>query len=263
MDDKAGAKKKVEVKKKDLDEVVITPSKQVELNGGKVPSLTKFHGYKLNPFTHNMVKEGIAVRGVLVNKVSDKIVTDVKTGDKESFATIGVRTTKDTGQFIKFYTNNWHVLFALKPSSAKLVMMLMAVMQTRKAGTDQIQISYPLLNEICKDLQKAFPEHRADLKMMSEKSFYTAMRELLANDFIAPVHLARDSYWINSAYLFNGDRLNLVNQIDIDRSNDAARFANAGINADARPLQVQGNLSDQLDDASPYSTETPNLEEQS
>ena len=248
------AKKLPTVKKKDLKEVALLPSDQVK-KLGKVPPLTKFQGYKVNPFTHNWAREGLPIRNKSVSDDAEHIVTDVRTGEVQGIKTTGIKTVKDTAQFVKFFAGFWHVHLGLKPAAARLLMILMAYLQTKKVGTEQLQINYHYLEAMMDDLQAIFPENAENLKMMSLNAYYASMRSLIANDIIAPVHLSSESYWVNTAMLFNGDRIAIFNAIEIDRSDDAIRLANAGITREVDLRAPQGELSDVLQDASPYTVQ--------
>ena len=252
---KEQAKKLPQVKKKDLKEAALLPSDQVR-QLGKVPSLTKFQGYKVNPFTHNWAREGLPIRARTVAENPNKVVTDVRTGEVEGITTSGIKSVKDTAEFVKFFAGFWHIHLGLKPAAARLLMILMAYLQTKKHGTDQLQINYNYLDAMMEDLQAVFPENAENLKMMSLNAYYASMRQLIANDIIAPVHLSSESYWVNTSMLFNGDRIVIFNAIEIDRSDDAIRLANAGITREVDERAPQGELSDVLQDASPYAVQT-------
>lgn len=120
----------------------------------------------------------------------------------ESITHSGIHQIKevDETQFVKIYTQNIKAFFDIKPSTQKVLMAILNIVQ-KTPNVDSIYLNWFEVEDYSKQY---------DLKI-SERSFYNAMKELLKKGFIAESEKI-NQYWINPHLFFNGNRMVFIKE---------------------------------------------------
>lgn len=151
--------------------------------------------YKANPFWEpTEVKVGtkfITVAGGM--HVSEE-------GESVQHSGIHIVTEIDKEEFVKLYTKNMKVFFDLKPTTQKVLQVVLDAVQ-QSPNADCIYMHWLSVDEYLKT---------HDLGM-SKASFHNAMNELLDKKFIAK-SVEPHKFWINPHLFFNGDRMTFVRE---------------------------------------------------
>lgn len=167
------------------------------INGDIVPS------YKANPF---LTKE------TLLNNIGDRItwVGDDKSRfiysiDRNGEATqlanttvIGIRDKVDRQKFAKIFAGGVAALFNLSSAGRRVFALIFQQIQA-KQERDTVMLAYDV----------SFP--------MSKTTFYAGVKSCLQAGLIAQ-SIYPGVYYINPAFVFNGDRLTLLHQYEIDNA---------------------------------------------
>lgn len=116
----------------------------------------------------------------------------------------------DKDEFIKIYIHSLPVLSDLKKST-KILYQYILLLVNKSVGQDRIYISY-------KDyLQKA--EENKYLIDISQPTFSRALNELLEKEILFKSELL-NIYFLNIAYIFNGDRLRFITEYQLKKEED-------------------------------------------
>lgn len=102
----------------------------------------------------------------------------------------------ESTQFVKLFVRGVKAFKELTGAGTKVFELLYMVMQ-QNIGKDRVYLSYAGLDE-----------HTLD---MSRSTFSRGLSELIDKGFLAPA-VAPGWYWLNPDYVFNGDRLILVQE---------------------------------------------------
>lgn len=122
--------------------------------------------------------------------------------DGESIGISGVHVVKevDESEFLKLYTGNIKSIFALKPTSQKVLQFLMTELQ-KTPNADSIYLAWFSADSY-------FSEH--DIKV-SRSSFQRSLLELLEKGFIAESPNP-NMFWFNPNLFFNGSRMTFIHE---------------------------------------------------
>lgn len=131
----------------------------------------------------------------LTNTQGDKMMM-VGRDDGVIYGSAGFWTTTevDKTQFVKLYVNGVKAFKDLTSAGTRVFEVLYLVIQ-ENIGKDEIILAYARVNQA--------------ISPMSSKTFTRGLRELLEKSFIAE-GLIPGVYFINPDYVFNGNRLTLV-----------------------------------------------------
>ncbi|MCB4346813.1 hypothetical protein LA345_23275 [Burkholderia vietnamiensis] len=113
----------------------------------------------------------------------------------------------DKDQFIKLYIHSFPVLSDLK-NSTKILFQYILTSLSEEIGKDKIYLSY-------KDYQAKSLKNPLYPKI-SQPTFSRCMNELMELEIIFKSELA-NIYFINIAYIFNGDRLRFITEYQIKK----------------------------------------------
>lgn len=101
--------------------------------------------------------------------------------------------TVDNEQFIKLYYDGIRNFFDLRPTSLKVLMLIISIVKN-KPNTDEFIL---------------LPEEIMEVLKCGKSSVYRALAELCQNEIIAKGR-ADCSYYINPMIMFNGDRVSFA-----------------------------------------------------
>lgn len=211
-----------DIKTKNIDHHLMTPSEQIEalkaqgLSGDRL----SIKPYDTNPFMVNLGKDGFAVK-VSRKKIYDDVrAQNVVTGELGGNMAVGFTEVKDVKSFVKLYSGFWHLRFSLSGVGLRMLFVLMAYLQELPHGTDRIHLNQKIFEEILQRVRRQYPDQADSIKSLSRNSYFKAIREMLEYDFLAPATYSREIFWVNPAQMFNGNRITLFHQIDVDRENE-------------------------------------------
>lgn len=116
----------------------------------------------------------------------------------------------DKDEFIKIYIHSLPVLSELK-NSTKILYQYILYLVHQSIGQDRFYISY---KDYCERV-----ESNKYLVKVSQATFYRALDELLEKQLLFKSNLT-NLYFINIAYVFNGDRLRFITEYQLKNTND-------------------------------------------
>lgn len=174
--------------------------------------------YRANPFWDptevKVGKKHITVAGGL--HVSNE-------GESVKHSGVHIVTEVDKDEFIKLYTKNMRLFFDLRPTTQKVLQVILDAVQ-KAPNTDCIYLHWFTVEEYMDSSGTS----------ISKASFHNAMKELLEKKFVAE---ATDphKFWINPHLFFNGDRMTFVREYRLRQEKEikghTQRFA-AGVALD-------------------------------
>lgn len=179
----------------------------------------KFEAAPRNPFFEQIIKDGFGFTHRKIQDLPDQVAYNPTTGELGGALTVGITKRVDRQTFVKMFTSDISMMLGLSPTAARIFFVIIHEIQQVK-NTDKVSISHSLINEFIDraidDLPDFIDPKSVKLNKFGRTAYYRAMAELMENDIIAPCSLSRDTYWINPARLFNGDRILLAKQYIID-----------------------------------------------
>lgn len=142
--------------------------------------------------------------------------------DGESVCHSGVHVVRevDESEFLKLYTKNINSIFNLKPTTQRVLQYLMTELQ-KTPNADAIYLFWLGAEEY-------FSEVNVNV---SRTSFHRALRELMANGFIAE-STKPSMFWFNPHLFFNGNRMSFVHEYRKKPSVEASKGASNGPDRD-------------------------------
>lgn len=155
--------------------------------------------HKTNPFMAEV--SNLKTKRKTVSVKSGKAIIDNSTGVVEDVAEIVSVHRVDNEQFVKVFTSNLKQFFNLKPTTFRLVQVLLHQLG-KTPHRDTVYLNMTVAEEY-------FTE--TDQKSVSKTAYYNAMRELITKQFIAE-STHPNLYWINPTLFFNGDRVRFVKE---------------------------------------------------
>ena len=151
------------------------PSEEAKRLGQENISLSKFTKHTRNPFVHSLSREGFSY----------------------SFK----HTRELDGQY---------------------ALAVLNAVQYESKDTDRINLNQALVNEMIEKARSEFMDEQPEgtrvpsqLKSISKATYFRAMAELVAHDFLAPCTISPTLWFINPAYFYNGNTLALIQQYEI------------------------------------------------
>ena len=151
--------------------------------------------YRENPFWDptevKVGKKHITVAGG--HHVSDE-------GEAFRHSGVHIVTDVDKEEFVKLYTRNMRIFFDLKPTTQKVLQVVLDAVQ-KAPNADCIYMHWFNVEEYIS----------VSGGTISKGSFHNAMKELLEKKFIAE-SVEPHRFWINPHLFFNGDRMTFVRE---------------------------------------------------
>lgn len=129
-----------------------------------------------------------------------------RTGEHVETAEITRVTMVDKAKFVKIYIQELRHFFDLKPSTQKVLQVVLTELQKRK-DRDLVYLDYRHAIEYFTGTGEA----ATGSPIMSKPTFHTCLRELIDKEFIAE-STYQNQYFINPRLFFNGDRIRLVRE---------------------------------------------------
>lgn len=164
--------------------------------------------YRENPFLEHTAELSITGYRRIYSKQNHNMCLVVNPEDGEAKpAGFYFRREVELNEFVKLYAEGAAALLNLSPSGQKVFTLVYRELYG-KDGKDKSEI---VLNyEMLADEEK---------KKLSKRTFERGISELIKAEFIAET-LVPSYYFINPTYLYNGDRLALVNEYVLKKHPD-------------------------------------------
>ena len=165
--------------------------------------------YGTNPFLPALVDESETTTKRItspVNKDNDLMVINRTDGTIQAHASaaLTMRHVVEANEFVKLYTKGVGAMFGLNRAGQRVFGLLFERLAGKKGiQKDTVSLYYPAFDEKTK-------------KEISYRTFTNGINDLIKQDFIAET-LIPHQYYINPCYLFNGDRLAIINLYQINK----------------------------------------------
>lgn len=164
--------------------------------------------YRENPFLKHASE--VCVTGykpVFSNTVSGEqcLMVGSITGELKGSAGMFYKKEVDREEFVKLYAEGVGAIMQLKSPGKKVFQLIYDELYGAKGmGKTQIVLAYEMLSE-------------AQRKNLSRATFFQGINDNLKHNIIAETYTA-GVYFINPAYIFNGDRLAMVREYVIKQN---------------------------------------------
>lgn len=166
-------------------------------------SIRKFTEYDKNPFISNMVSHVTMNSKDRVAKWTTRTGTFISEIDgKENDVFIGIKKRVDSESYTKIYKRTLKEIMGFSEGCVKLLMYI-----AEKLEKESLQIDF-------------YIEDCIAVTGLGPATIYRGLTELLKKEVIARKSQRSYIYFINPVVLFNGNRLNIIRQIERDRSLD-------------------------------------------
>lgn len=163
--------------------------------------------YRENPFLKHTAELSITGYKKITSPTDPNkfLIVDPNTGEGTP-AGFYFRKEVEKNEFVKIYAEGAAALMDLKTAGTKVFQLVYGQL-FGKAGKDKTEIvlNYELLND-------------KEQKFLSRRTFERGITELIKAGFIAESIVA-SYYYINPAFLYNGNRLALVNEYVLKSTN--------------------------------------------
>lgn len=161
--------------------------------------------YEENPFLSDL---DIPLKKRFDRQEAGVFITDknMMNGNGEASEVAEITRVKmiDETKFVKLYTDELRSFFALKPSTQKVLQVVLVELQKRK-DKDLVYLNY---KHACEYFTSTEGKEKP---IMTRPTFQSALKEMIDKDFIAE-STYQNQYFINPKLFFNGDRVRLVRE---------------------------------------------------
>ena len=209
------------IQKKDLKKVEL-PSEEAKRLGQENISLSKFTKHTRNPFVHSLSREGFSYSFKHTRELDGQYAVDIETGVVNGSLGLSVKKRVDRRAFVKLYGATLTGLMQLTPAANRVLLAVLNAVQYESKDTDRINLNQALVNEMIEKARSEFMDEQPEgtrvpsqLKSISKATYFRAMAELVAHDFLAPCTISPTLWFINPAYFYNGNTLALIQQYEI------------------------------------------------
>ncbi len=159
--------------------------------------------YRENPFIGNAdISMPFPTRRKWTTVKGGKDIVDRETGIVESTAEITQVRWVDEEEFVKIFTRNLKLFFDLKPSTYKMLQVVLWQLQ-KIPNEDRILLNMTVTEEYFTQTEQ---------KSMAKTTFHSCINELMGKNFIAQSYYGAGMYFINPHLFFNGDRVKFTQE---------------------------------------------------
>lgn len=184
--------------------------------------------FRTNPFLeHTAEISTTGYRKIFSEQRSDMmLVVNPDDGDVKP-AGFYYRHEVEQNEFVKLYSEGAAALLGLKSAGKKVFQLVYGQLHGKEGkGKTEIVLNYELLSE-------------DERKLLSKRTFERGVIELLQANFIAESVVA-SYYFINTAYIFNGNRLAIVKEYIIKQTNQFATIEAPSADSFEAELEAKG-----------------------
>lgn len=182
----------------------------------KPVKLRQLPAYSTNPFLEEMGSPDMSKKNE-VFYTGDKVVINPKTGEVDD-SVIGVAKVKyvESDKFVKLYTDQLGVFFELGKAAQRVCEFMMYKVGESAIGKGEVILGYPEYSQ--------YFENRTG---GTRSTFMRGVQELAGKQLIAK-HINRDVWYINPAFLFNGNRARFITEYRRKRKPTEQQLEDAG-----------------------------------
>lgn len=175
------------------------PRERVLKNGKSAPRYAK------NPFIeHTAEISSTKTKPVFMSKGGDGIIVSTITGELQGTTGIFKREVVESNQFVKLYAEGVAAILSLKSPGKKIFTLIYSQMvETKNIGKTEIILNYNAL--------KATEPQTLESMKLGRSTFDKGIKECLNNKILAQT-LTPFVYFINPAFIFNGNRLAIIKE---------------------------------------------------
>ena len=160
------------------------------------PSILDYDSHSVNPFMDEAIIEGkFKDKKAYKGKNVSNIITNDGTIEEETTMVFSAAKEVDSSLFIKIFLNNVNVLFNLNKSGQKVLAWI-------------IQEKLLIKNS---DIVHITLKHFTMSSAYSRRVYYAGIPNLLENRILAKKGISNDTYFLNPAVIFNGNRIACIN----------------------------------------------------
>lgn len=156
---------------------------------------------EVNPL---VVTSGVKVKRRTVRTVAKQDMVNTSTGEITGVSAIYTTEQVDESQFVKVFAEGVKAAFALSKTAYRVFQLVLdAYQQSRMTGgyADSVYLAW-------------FDGGLSGQSVgMTDRTFQTGLRELLAKNFLAA--RSPNLYWVNPALFFKGDRVAFVKEYTV------------------------------------------------
>lgn len=162
--------------------------------------------YRENPFLEHTTEVSVSgYKPVYSNADGNCVMVNKITGELQGSAGMFYRKEVEQSEFVKLYAEGVAAIMQLKSPGKKVFQLIYEQLYGAKGiGRTQVVLSYEMLTD----------EQRSKI---SRTTFFNGVNENLKHNIIAETY-ATGVYFINPAFIFNGDRLAIVKEYIIKRT---------------------------------------------
>lgn len=160
----------------------------------------KFEKFRTNPFLEHTAEISTSGYRKMFSEQRSDMMLVVNPDDGEvKPAGFYYRHEVEQNEFVKLYSEGAAAFLGLKSAGTKVFQLVYGQLYGKEGkNKTEIVLNYELLSE-------------SERKLFSKRTFERGVNELLEANFIAESVVA-SYYFINTAYIFNGDRLAIVKE---------------------------------------------------
>ncbi|MGH3849916.1 MAG: hypothetical protein ACRDRT_09480, partial [Pseudonocardiaceae bacterium] len=159
-----------------------------------------------------VITDAVRVKRRTVRTVARQDMANTITGEITGVAAIYTTESVDEAQFVKVFAEGVKAAFALSRTAYRVFQLVLdAYQQARMTGgyADSVYLAW-------------FDGGLSGQSVgMTDRTFQTGLKELLAKSFIAP--RSPNLYWVNPALFFKGDRVAFVKEYTVRAAAAALR----------------------------------------
>ena len=186
--------------KKTASKSVTTRKRQTSVSAARVgPSLRSLeYSPHVNPL---MEGQAVEVKRRFVSGGLRKDLIDPLTGEISGASVIREVAEKDDAEFVKVFASGISAAFGLSRTAARVFQLVLELYQAEPMVGGYADSVYLVWfdNGLC-----------GRAVGMTDRTFHSGLRELLAKGFLAPK--APNVYWVNAGLFFKGDRVLFIKE---------------------------------------------------
>lgn len=157
--------------------------------------------YRENPWIEKAAIQTVVGNRIITAKGNDdkKFIVSPDTGEIEGFTGFYTRQEVDKTHFLKLYADGIRALTGLTTAGMKVFMLVYDKVTSNEGfNKDTIMLNYEMLSD----------DEKAEFGL---RTFQRGITDLINHEFLAET-LQIGVYFINPTYIYNGNRLAIVNE---------------------------------------------------
>lgn len=188
----------------------------------------KIEKFRTNPFLeHTAEISTTGYRKIFSEQRSDMCLVVNPTDGEIKPAGFYYRHEVEQNEFVKLYSEGAAALLGLKSAGKKVFQLVYGQLFGKEGkGKTEIVLNYDMLSE-------------DDRELFSRRTFERGINELLDAKFIAETYVP-SYYFINPAFIFNGNRLAIVKEFIVKQSNQYTTIEAGSADSFEAQLEAKG-----------------------